>query len=100
MRRRDLNLESQLEASNDDKLSMLHQQISEIRLAAEGVHEEVKTSNTFLGRLTDTYDRGREGLSTTVERFDEMLGVRSNRVMLYVTGILTILFLVTWKALV
>lgn len=100
MQRRDLNLENRLETTNDEKLDLLRRQVSEIRSAADSVHEEVKSSNTFLGKLTDSYDKGKQGLSTTMGKFDEMLAVKSNRIMLYVVGTLTILFLVAWKALV
>mmetsp|Transcript_32965 Transcript_32965/g.57887 ORF Transcript_32965/g.57887 Transcript_32965/m.57887 type:complete len:106 (+) Transcript_32965:1166-1483(+) len=100
MQRRDFNLENRLETSNDEKLDLLHRQVSEMRVAAQSVHEEVKSSNTFLDKLGSTYDKGKQGLSSTIGKFDEMLDVKSNRIMLYVVGSLTILFLITWKALV
>lgn len=99
MQRRDFNLENRIEASNDEKLNMLHQQVSEIRVAAESVHEEVKSSNTFLSTLSNSYDKGKQGLSTTMGKFDEMLAVKTNRLTVYVIGSLVILFLLTWKTL-
>ena len=97
MRKRDTILEDNLDRSNNHKIDILHSQVIEIKNSAEFIHEEVKNSNSFLGNLSGTFDKSKQGLSGIYGRFENMLQEKNNRLSIYIGGILTILFILIWK---
>jgi len=98
MRKRDKVLEDDLEKNNNYKISVLYTQVQEIRGSAEGIHEDLKTSNSFLGNLAEAFDKGKGGVSGVFGKFEGMLTQKNNRLSIYIGGILTILFIIIWKA--
>ena len=97
MRKRDTVLEDSLDKANNYKIDMLHTQVMEIKQSAEGIHEEVKSSNGVLGNLTETFDKGKQGISGVYNRFENMLQEKNNRLSIYIGGFLAILFIIIWK---
>ena len=97
MRKRDKTLEDSLEQQNNHKISVLHDQVLEIKQSAQSIHEEVKSSNNYLETLSDSFDKGKKNISSVYSKFENMLLQKNNRLSIYIGWILTIIFILIWK---
>jgi hypothetical protein len=98
MRKRDKVLEESMEKNNNFKINVLYTQVQEIRNSAENIHEDLKASNGFLDGLHSAFDKGKGSVTGVYGKFENMLQQKNNRLSIYIAGILTVLFIIGWKA--
>jgi vacuolar-type H+-ATPase subunit H len=97
MRKRDKALEDSIEKTNNHKIDILHSQVIEIKHSAQSIHEETKSSLSYLESLSEKFDKGKKSVNSVYDRFETLLQERSNRLSIYICGVLTIFFLIIWK---